>query len=433
MATNGRTLAAFLWGAGIVSLAATVGTDARWLAALGRTVVDAGTVPQSIPFAAAPQQTWHNVPVLAELVFYALTRGGDRALIVAQALAVGTTFVLLAGKRGRVWPLVVAAIALFPELAVVRNSMFSLPLFAAFIVLLARDAQQPSRAVWAVVPLTVLWSNLHGAVLVGLALVIVYTLVGRPGHSRPERLGLAAATTAAVFATPALWLSGSYYLQVTRGEAVVRREGLWEPLRINSAFSWLLVAGALLLLVMSAQSMLRHELVAAAGLAAATVHSERMGTWLVLLAAGAACRRRPAIAPERRTNAGPAVLTGIGIAALVVGLIRAPAGADEATAITDAIRLAHGTPILSEPDAAERIALAGGRVWISDPLEAFRPAEQDRYLDWLDGRLALQDAVEQIQVVVTHRGTHADRQLTRDDHFRLVSHAARARVFVRRG
>src|SRR5215470_7178925 len=77
-------------GSALAASVAVVGADARWLAAIGGLVARAGHVPSSIPYAAAPSHDWVNVPVLGELVFHALwSIGGDRALVVAQAGAVG--------------------------------------------------------------------------------------------------------------------------------------------------------------------------------------------------------------------------------------------------------------------------------------------------------------------------------------------------------
>jgi hypothetical protein len=95
--------AAFLFGAGALAIAGTVGADADWLAALGHTILHSGAIPERIPFADAPQQTWHNAPVLAELMFYGLTHAGDRGLIAAQAVAVGLTYFLLTTNRSRLW------------------------------------------------------------------------------------------------------------------------------------------------------------------------------------------------------------------------------------------------------------------------------------------------------------------------------------------
>jgi hypothetical protein len=52
-----------------------------------------------------------------------------------------------------------------------RAQVFAYPLFAAVLALLAFDAQRPSRRVWLVLPVLVLWANIHGSVVLGAALV----------------------------------------------------------------------------------------------------------------------------------------------------------------------------------------------------------------------------------------------------------------------
>src|SRR3954468_11293453 len=76
-------------GAALAAVAGTIGADARWLAALGRIIVNRGGVPDGIPWASAPSSSWHNVPVLAELILRGLTSAaGDRGLLAAQIVAV---------------------------------------------------------------------------------------------------------------------------------------------------------------------------------------------------------------------------------------------------------------------------------------------------------------------------------------------------------
>jgi hypothetical protein len=370
--------------------------------------------------------------VLAELAFYGLTRAGDRGLVAAQALAVGLTFLLSTGRRSPLWPVLVATVAIYPELAVARNDMFSLPLFAGFVALFHRDSTAPSPALWIAVPLVALWSNLHGAVLVGLGLLAVYVILDGGGRAVGVRLGLLAATVLAVFATPALWHTGSYYAGVLRSEAVRRREGLWEPFSLTSGFSWLMVAGALVLLLAGWRQMHRYELVAALGLALAVIRSERMGVWLVLLGLAAASRRVPQAAASRPRRLALAALAGAGGAALVFGLLRAPAGSDASAAVRASIRLAHGSPILADPELAERVELAGGRVWISNPLDAFRRGAQASYLDWVAGRAHGDGLLDRSSVVLVRAGSRADRGIELDRRFRLAASAGSARVYERR-
>src|SRR5207302_7620294 len=127
---------------------AAVGADARWLAALGGAIVQAGRIPASIPYAAAPSHDWANVPVLAELVFHWLEAlGGDRGLIAAQAVAVAAALTLLlrdmrlagASDASRAVVIVAIPFAAVSALLVVRAQLFSLPLFALTALLLRAE------------------------------------------------------------------------------------------------------------------------------------------------------------------------------------------------------------------------------------------------------------------------------------------------------
>ena len=53
-----------------------------------------------------------------------------------------------------------------------------MPLFAALVWLLARDARRPDRRIWLVLPLLALWANLHGSVLLACALVLLRSAIG---------------------------------------------------------------------------------------------------------------------------------------------------------------------------------------------------------------------------------------------------------------
>ena len=48
------TWIAAAFGCAATALAAVIGADARWLAAVGAAIVDAGSLPHAIPYAAAP-------------------------------------------------------------------------------------------------------------------------------------------------------------------------------------------------------------------------------------------------------------------------------------------------------------------------------------------------------------------------------------------
>ena len=125
------------------ALVATVGADAHWLAALGRTIVRLGAIPKGVPYAAAYSGGWENVPVVGELVFHGLESGlGDQGLVMLQVLAVAVALVCLAydmrqadaadGPSALV--LLLVAVAAASPLLVVRAQVFSLALFPATVV-----------------------------------------------------------------------------------------------------------------------------------------------------------------------------------------------------------------------------------------------------------------------------------------------------------
>src|SRR4051812_45079964 len=170
-------------GAAVTAVVATIGADARWLPALGRIIVERGRIPDGIPWASAPSTGWHNVPVLAELVLRGVTSlGGDRGLLLAQVIAVAAALAILAwdlrrygaDELGGAVVLIVVIVGALPVLLVVRSQLFSVLLFPVLIALLRTEARSPSRRIWLVPPLLALWSNLHGAVLVGLAVAGAY-------------------------------------------------------------------------------------------------------------------------------------------------------------------------------------------------------------------------------------------------------------------
>ena len=133
------------------------------------------------------------MPVLAELIFYGLDAVfGDHGLLLAQLIAVTAAFAVLAVgilRAGIIHAaaavsLLLVGVACLAPIAVVRVQLFSLLLFPLLLLLLRMQARAPSRQIWLVVPLFALWSNLHGAALVGIAVMGAYLIFER-ARNRP--------------------------------------------------------------------------------------------------------------------------------------------------------------------------------------------------------------------------------------------------------
>jgi hypothetical protein len=410
-----------------------VGADARWLAAVGSAIAD-GHVVHSVPFATAPTSGWVNPTVLAEVVFHGLwALLGDRGLILAQTLAVLGAFVVLARglRREAADGAAVAAVLFFvlvgalPAVLVARNQLFSLLLFPLLLLFLEQESRMPSRRIWLAVPLLAVWANLHGAVLVGFALLAVYIVI-----ARRRALPVLLAAAVALCATPELWHTPRYYAAVSENEAARMGVGLWAPLGAGP-FDVLFVIAALTLLVIAVWPRTRSwqawEAVAVAGLVAASVHAARLGTWLLFVVAYPATR---SLRLRRRSTV--LVLVPVVLALLAVGGI-AHTPFDAGSRVLAEVAARSGSPVLAEPVPAEQVAVDGGRVWVANPLEAFRHRDQRLYLDWVAGKAGGSAAVANAQLVLALRDSPAGRAAARDRRLEALRRTSKAVLYrVRR-
>lgn len=410
-----------------------VGADARWLVPLGAEAAR-GNISGSIPFATAPSHHWHNVLVGAELLFWlAWTHlDGDRGIVVLQALAAAAGFGTLAlgvgwrttARAGLLVPLL-ALVGGLPVVLIARVSLFSLALFPVLLLVLERESVEPSRRIWLVPPLLAVWGNLHGAVIVGFVLAAVYLIVERSRRDPLVALGILVSSAAALFANPALLATPGYYRSAFANQAAAEAVGLWTPLHV-SAFDVLLTAVALVLLFLATRGRPRGwELVALAGLVAATVHADRFGIWLLFVAcypAARALRERPLRA--RLLVPMPAVLA----ATAAIGIVQAPTGAARASLTERSAR--SGEVVLAEAPLAEAVAADGGTVWLANPIDAFTKADQRLYLAWLAGKPAGAAAVTHARLVLVSTGSAAAIAAKHDPRLAFVASEDHETLFV---
>jgi hypothetical protein len=418
-----------------------VGADAGWLAALGHVIAQRHGVPIGVPFAYASTAHWANPLVLGELIFAGLHGAlGDRGLMLAQLIAVAAAMYTLArdGLRGGARPegtalvLLVVGFGALPSLAIARVQMFSLLLFPALAALLRAEAREPTARIWLALPLLALWSNLHGAALLGAGTLIVYLICARAERRPVQSLVVGVAGVAALCVTPAGLRTMSYYSGLLGNQAAQRGEGLWGPLSLSAPLDVLLLLAAVWLghQAWRARPAL-WELVIAGGLAILTVKAGRDGVWLVLFLAVPAAR---AVTPDRALRAlTPALVIGA-ILALAVGLTRGPARSGAGSAIIErAIAAAHGSPILADARLDEQVDMAGGRVWAGNPVDAFSTRVQDAWLDWLAGRnTGVATLTPAVRVALVARGGAAQRLMAHQPGFRIAARSSGAIVYTRR-
>jgi len=200
-----------------------------WLVILGGREIVAHGLPSHDTLAIWTHgRVWVDQQWLGQLVFYGLYAvGGIKLALSAHAAAVAGAFTLaivVARRRGAstrsvCWIALPAYFLLTWGSWNARAQSLALLLFVALVALLIRDARLPSRRVFAVLPLLVLWANIHGTAITGAALValwgVTYALERRKRPLRewaPRSASLVVAPFLCVFASPyAAGLPGYYH------------------------------------------------------------------------------------------------------------------------------------------------------------------------------------------------------------------------------
>jgi hypothetical protein len=241
-----------------------VGSD-TWLALVGGRLVSDSWLPHHDTLTIWSHGiTWIDQQWLGQLLFYGLQAvGGLRLLLLVHvALLVGALGLALAFARHRGASArsvaLVGVVSLFVALpnTAARTQAFAYVLFVAVFWLLAADARAPSRRVLLVLPLLVLWANVHGSAVLGAGLVVLWAIaaVVRAGRrAGAVRAGVRAAALAVIaplclLASPyGLALEG-YYRDVLNAGAFRDVVAEWRPTTFPEQWPFFLLAlGALAL------------------------------------------------------------------------------------------------------------------------------------------------------------------------------------------
>jgi len=190
---------------------------------------------------------WTDQQWLAQLLFYGLFLvGGLKLALLSHAALLTAAFALaLASARLRgaseksVCLVGVAAMLAAPWELQLRAQTLGTLLFVSVLGLLFADSRRPSRRVLFVLPLLALWANVHGTVLLGIALATArgaFMLVERRGPR--ARLLLLAAPLCA-FASPYGFSLAHYYPRIVANPLMTRFVVEWHastPSRMTLVF-----------------------------------------------------------------------------------------------------------------------------------------------------------------------------------------------------
>jgi hypothetical protein len=381
-----------------------------WMALVsGREIAAHGLPSHETLTVWAHGRRWVDQQWLAQLLLYGLWRGGGLklALFAHAALSVGAFAAaavlarrLGASARSTTWISLPVLVTFYPAAAAMRPQSFAYPLFVATFWLLVTDARDPSRRVFVVLPLLVLWANLHGSVLLGAALVSLAGLVGLAGilRMRSRRglwhaLALSLAPWPCVLASPYSLHLPSYYDNVLRGSGFSRFVTEWAPttLTVVTIPLYLLVVGGVWLLGRTRNRLSAFEKLAFLATAVLAFQTVRDIVWFGLVALVLLPRLLdeviPSVPEPRRLNRLLATAISGGVVVAVAGVATNPASRferDFPPAAADAAAAAAGPEglVLTTSPFADWLLWTHpeleGRVAFDARFELLTPSELER-------------------------------------------------------
>jgi hypothetical protein len=376
-----------------------------WLAFLGGHEIAQHGLPRHDNLTVwAHGRQWVDQPWLSQLALYGLfVAGGVKlALLVNAGLIVGTLVLAIAlGRRSgasalRTAAVAAASVSLISTYWQLRTQSFVYLVFVLALWLLVEDSRAPSRRVFFVLPLLVLWANLHGSVVLGGALValrgapfgLAELRAGRPPSSWVARCAtLVLAPGLCIFASPYGFALSDYYRRTLFNPVLVRYIAEWRPPSFSfSTAPIFAVALAAIWLLGRSRRLTAYERLVVVGASALAIVSIRNCVWLGLAAA--------VVLPRALEEAWP---SGPGVERVRLNRLAALVAVGAAIV---AISLVAARPLSwLHPDWPPAAAVAVAREAGVDP--SVRVFATFRYADWLlmqkpvlKGRVALDARVE---------------------------------------
>lgn len=153
---------------------------------VGENFIENGVLPYKDFVSYTPTHSWYDHEWGSGIIFYLILKYlGALGILVFYALMLfGTTyFVVKAQKLQRhAYPTSIIFTAVFLILfahvnpTLVRCHLFTFFFFSMFLYILEKERKQSSKLIWVIPPIIVFWNNVHGGVVSGLGLLLMYAL-----------------------------------------------------------------------------------------------------------------------------------------------------------------------------------------------------------------------------------------------------------------
>jgi hypothetical protein len=312
-----------------------------WLTLVaGREVVENGLPTTDELTVLGLGRDWTDQQWGAQLLAYgSYVLGGHGLLaVVAAIFAVGAFAIAAAGARSLgagpraivllFFPVLLAA----PWTFTIRAQVFALPLFTGLVWLLASEARHPTRRVYLVVPLLVVWGNVHGSAALAAMLTMLLgliELVRSRGASGLRSVLLLVLPPLALLATPYGPIDTARYYHLLLVDPPFGRELVTEWQRSEPSWQtlafYLLAAFAALVVYLGRKRLTAFDLATLAFTFAGAVLAIRGIPWfalacLVLLPVAIGRRLEGRVARVPRRLDGILSYAALGFLALVVAI-----------------------------------------------------------------------------------------------------------------
>lgn len=210
--------------------------DTWWHLRTGQLILDTASIPSYDPFSwTASGRPWVPHEWLSQVAFAkAFDMWGASSLLIINGLLVGTALTILHMTLRRLgvglWSraIALAFAATFSSITwTVRPHVFSILFLSAFLYLvLGHYKGWHERSIWLLVPLTLVWANMHGVFVSGLGLVWIFAVTEWVGHRKKQLAFVAAVATCVAMINPNGPGAFIYPLHVARVSAGILE---WEP------------------------------------------------------------------------------------------------------------------------------------------------------------------------------------------------------------
>ncbi|MGH2757922.1 MAG: hypothetical protein ACRDI3_09050 [Actinomycetota bacterium] len=374
----------------------------------------------------ASGHTWVNQQWLSQLIFaVTFEAGGFVGLLLLRAMLAGLLFSLVFGlcrsqgasMRASSW-LTLGAFAVAMTSLTLRPQLLGVCLFALALRILQRRSEKPAL-VWWLVPLTILWANVHGSFVFVLVLLVIAKLQDRIDGQRSRiTVPLLATVVLATLVNPAgpwIWV----YVVGLLTNPMMARVTEWFPPQIGSLPGILFFGSAIAVAVFLARRAKRIELSSLLPLCiflSLALSSKRSVVWWAIVAVSIipAMLGRAPNRPEERRLVNTFMVGAFAATAVVAMMIQA--GGSGTATLSDAPR-GITTYLRNEVAPDERmlnpqrwgswfeLALPGHKTFIDSRIEFFPGSVWTDYLRVAEASQGWENILDRwrIEVVVVDR------------------------------